>query len=132
MAEIISAANYPMDVEQLSFSHKLNRLQNRHCPQQQVATCLGVQDFSQLRKGYGKEQADVIMNITGNIVSGQVTGDTSKQLSGRFGKIMQDRESLSINSQDTSISRSKQLEAAIPPSKVSALFFGRICRYGGR
>jgi type IV secretory pathway TraG/TraD family ATPase VirD4 len=35
-----------------------------------VATCLGVQDFSQLRKDYGKEQADVIMNITGNIISG--------------------------------------------------------------
>lgn len=89
-----------------------------------VATCLGVQDFSQLRKDYGKEQADVIMNITGNIISGQVTGDTAKQLSERFGKIMQDRESLSINSADTSISRSKQLESAIPPSKISALSSG--------
>jgi TusA-related sulfurtransferase len=89
-----------------------------------VATCLGVQDFSQLRKDYGKEQADVIMNITGNIVSGQVTGDTAKQLSERFGKIMQDRESLSINRSDTSISRSKQLDAAIPPSKISALSSG--------
>jgi hypothetical protein len=89
-----------------------------------VATCLGVQDFSQLRKDYGKEQADVIMNITGNIVSGQVTGDTAKQLSERFGKIMQDRESFSINRSDTSISRSKQLDAAIPPSKISALSSG--------
>lgn len=89
-----------------------------------VATCLGVQDFSQLRKDYGKEQADVIMNITGNVISGQVTGDTAKLLSERFGKIMQDRESLSINSSDTSISRSKQLEAAIPPSKISALSSG--------
>ncbi len=89
-----------------------------------VATCLGIQDFSQLRKDYGREQADVIMNITGNIVSGQVTGDTAKQLSERFGKIMQDRESLSINSGDTSISRSKQLESAVPPSKISALSSG--------
>ena len=89
-----------------------------------VATCLGVQDFSQLRKDYGKEQADVIMNITGNIVSGQVSGDTAKQLSERFGKIMQDRESLSINRSDTSISRSKQLESAVPPSKISALSSG--------
>jgi len=89
-----------------------------------VATCLGVQDFSQLRKDYGKEQADVIMNITGNIISGQVTGETAKQLSERFGKILQDRESLSINSADTSISRSKQLETAIPPSKISALSSG--------
>jgi hypothetical protein len=89
-----------------------------------VATCLGIQDFSQLRKDYGREQADVIMNITGNIISGQVNGDTAKQLSERFGKIMQDRESLSINSGDTSISRSKQLESAVPPSKISSLSAG--------
>jgi hypothetical protein len=89
-----------------------------------VATALGIQDFSQLRKDYGREQADVIMNITGNIVSGQVTGDTAKQLSERFGKIMQDRESLSINSSDTSISKSQQLESAVPTSKISALSSG--------
>ena len=89
-----------------------------------VATCLGIQDFSQLRKDYGREQADVIMNIVGNVVSGQVTGDTAKQLAERFGKIMQDRESLSINSGDTSISRSKQLESAVPPSKISGLSSG--------
>ncbi|CAA9194897.1 hypothetical protein FLA105534_00381 [Flavobacterium bizetiae] len=89
-----------------------------------VATCLGVQDFSQLRKDYGREQADVIMNLAGNIISGQVTGDTAKQLSERFGKIMQDRESFSINSNDTSVSRSKQLELAVPSSKVSSLSSG--------
>lgn len=89
-----------------------------------VSTCLGIQDFSQLRKDYGKEQADVIMNIAGNIISGQVTGETAKQLSDRFGKIMQDRESLSINRQDTSISRSKQLEAAVPASRISSLSSG--------
>lgn len=89
-----------------------------------VATCLAIQDFSQLRKDYGREQADVILNITGNIISGQVTGDTAKQLSERFGKIMQDRKSLSINSSDTSISRSKQLESAVPASKISSLSSG--------
>ena len=89
-----------------------------------VATCLAIQDFSQLRKDYGREQADVIMNVTGNIISGQVTGDTAKQLSERFGKIMQDRESFSINSSDTSISRSKQLELAVPSSKISSLSSG--------
>jgi hypothetical protein len=63
---------------------------------------LGVQDFSQLRKDYGKEQADVIMNITGNIISGQVTGDTANNYRRGLGKIMQDRASYSINSADTS------------------------------
>lgn len=89
-----------------------------------VATTLAVQDISQLKLHYGKEQADVIINITGNIIAGQVTGDSAKQLSERFGRIMQDRESVSINSQDTSISRSKQLDSAIPPSKVAALSSG--------
>ncbi len=89
-----------------------------------VATCLGVQDFSQLKKDYGKDQADVIMNITGNIISGQVTGETAKQLSERFGKIMQDRSSLSINRNDTSISKSKQLDNAVPASTIAGLSSG--------
>ncbi|HEU5164366.1 MAG TPA: conjugal transfer protein MobC [Chitinophagaceae bacterium] len=89
-----------------------------------VATTLAVQDSSQLKMHYGKEQADVILNIVGNLISGQVSGDTAKQLSERFGKIMQDRESISINSRDTSISRSKQLEFAIPQSKISSLSSG--------
>jgi TusA-related sulfurtransferase len=37
---------------------------------------------------------------------------------------MQDRESLSIKASDTSISRFKQLESAVPPSKISALSSG--------
>jgi TusA-related sulfurtransferase len=37
---------------------------------------------------------------------------------------MQDRSRYSINSADTSINRSKQLEAAIPPSKIAALSSG--------
>lgn len=89
-----------------------------------VSTCLGIQDFSQLRKDYGREQADVIVNITGNIISGQVVGDTARSLSERFGKIMQDRVSYSINSGDTSISKSKQLESALPPSKIASLSSG--------
>jgi len=89
-----------------------------------VATTLAMQDFSQLRKDYGKEQADVIVNITGNIISGQVMGDTSKLLSERFGKIMQDRQSVSVNRLDTSISHSKQLDSAIPASKIAALSSG--------
>jgi hypothetical protein len=51
-------------------------------------------------------------------------GDTAKQLSERFGKIMQDRESISINRNDTSVSKSKQLDYAIPPSRISALSSG--------
>jgi hypothetical protein len=89
-----------------------------------VATTLAVQDYSQLKKDYGKDQAEVIMNIMGNVISGQVTGETAKQLAERFGKIMQDRSSLSINRTDTSVNKSKQLEMAIPASAIAALSSG--------
>ncbi|OKS86148.1 conjugal transfer protein MobC [Mucilaginibacter polytrichastri] len=89
-----------------------------------VATTLAVQDFSQLKKDYGAEQADVITGIVGNVISGQVTGDTAKTLSEGFGKILQDRTSLSINSSDTSTSKSTQLDYAVPAAKISALSSG--------
>jgi hypothetical protein len=89
-----------------------------------VATTIGIQDFSQLKKDYGKDYAEVIMNITGNIISGQVSGETAKQLSERFGKIIQGRTSLSINRMDTSISKSQQLDSAIPSSTISSLSSG--------
>jgi hypothetical protein len=89
-----------------------------------VATCLGIQDFSQLKKDYGNEQSAVIMNITGNIISGQVYGETAKLLSERFGKINQLKESISINRTDTSISKSSQLDFAVPQSKIAGLSSG--------
>jgi hypothetical protein len=89
-----------------------------------VATTLAVQDYSQLKKDYGKEQAEVIMNIVGNVISGQVVGETAKLLSERFGKVVQERESISINAADTSHSRSTQLDSAIPPSKIASLSSG--------
>ncbi|HYF69955.1 MAG TPA: conjugal transfer protein MobC [Ohtaekwangia sp.] len=90
-----------------------------------VATTIGIQDYSQLKKDYGRDQAEVVMSIAGNIISGQVVGDTAKLLSERFGKIVQQRESVSINSADTSISRSTQLDSAIPPSKIATLSSGQ-------
>jgi hypothetical protein len=89
-----------------------------------VATTLGVQDGSQLRKDYGRDGADVLMNITGNIISGQVMGETARHLSERFGKILQERESISVNRTDTSVSRSHQLDFALPAAKIAALSSG--------
>jgi len=89
-----------------------------------VATCLGMQDFSQLKKDYGADEAAVIMNIAGNIISGQVTGETAKSLSERFGKIIQLKESISINREDTSVSKSGQLDFAVPASKIAGLSSG--------
>ncbi len=89
-----------------------------------VATTIAVQDYSQLKNEYSRDQAEVIMNIMGNVISGQVSGDTAKFLSEKFGRILQDKESISVNASDTSISRSKQLEQAVPPSAISSLSSG--------
>lgn len=97
------------------------------CRSYSIAVTMVVQDLSQLSLYYGKEQANVIMNITGNVISGQTTGDTAEQLSRRFGKIKQDRESTSVNSSDTSTGRSKQLDFAIPSATIGSLSSGEFC-----
>jgi hypothetical protein len=89
-----------------------------------VAVCLGFQDFSQLNRDYGDKESKVIQNTVGNIFSGQVVGETAKNLSERFGKVLQKRQSLSINRNDTSTSISTQLDSLIPASKISTLTQG--------
>jgi uncharacterized protein with ATP-grasp and redox domains len=85
---------------------------------------LGFQDFSQLKRDYGDKEAAVVMNTVGNIFSGQVVGESAKNLSERFGKVLQKRQSMTINRQDTSTSISTQLDSLIPASKISNLTQG--------
>ena len=89
-----------------------------------VAVCLGFQDFSQLVRDYGDKEANVVINTVGNIFSGQVVGETAKTLSERFGKVLQKRQSISINRQDVSTSINTQMDSLIPPSKISGLTQG--------
>jgi hypothetical protein len=89
-----------------------------------VAVCLGFQDYSQLTRDYGDKESKVIQNTVGNIFSGQVVGETAKSLSERFGKVLQKRQSMSINRNDTSTSISTQLDSLIPASKISTLTQG--------
>ena len=89
-----------------------------------VAVLLGFQDFSQLKRDYGDKEAAVVMNTVGNIFSGQVVGDTAKTLSERFGKVLQKRQSMTINRNDKSTSISTQLDSLIPASKISNLTQG--------
>ncbi|SKA32975.1 TraM recognition site of TraD and TraG [Chitinophaga eiseniae] len=89
-----------------------------------VSVCLGFQDYSQLTRDYGDKESKVIQNTVGNIFSGQVVGETAKSLSERFGKVLQKRQSISINRNDTSTSISTQLDSLIPASKISTLTQG--------
>ena len=89
-----------------------------------VSTLLGFQDFSQLKRDYGDKEAAVVMNTVGNVFSGQVVGETAKTLSERFGKILQRRQSITINREDKSTSINTQMESLIPASKISTLTQG--------
>lgn len=89
-----------------------------------VAVLLSFQDFSQLKRDYGDKEAAVVMNTVGNVFSGQVVGDTAKMLSERFGKVLQKRQSMTINRNDKSTSISTQMDSLIPASKISTLTQG--------
>ena len=89
-----------------------------------VAVCLGFQDFSQLTRDYGDKESKVIQNTVGNMFSGQVVGETAKTLSERFGKVLQQRQSMTINRNDKSTSISTQMDSLIPASKISNLTQG--------
>jgi traG family protein len=89
-----------------------------------VAVCLGFQDFSQLTRDYGDKESKVIQNTVGNVFNGQVVGETAKTISERSGKVLQQRQSMTINRNDKSTSISTQLDSLIPPSKISNLTQG--------
>lgn len=89
-----------------------------------VGVLLGFQDFSQLTRDYGEKESKVIQNTVGNIFSGQVVGETAKTLSERFGKVLQQRQSVSVNRQDVSTSVNTQLDSLIPASKIANLSQG--------
>ena len=89
-----------------------------------MAVCLGFQDFSQLTRDYGDKESKVIQNTVGNVFSGQVVGETAKTLCERFGKVLQQRQSMTINRNDKSTSISTQMDSLIPASKISNLTQG--------
>lgn len=89
-----------------------------------ISTCLGFQDYSQLIRDYGDKEAKVIINTIGNVFTGSVSGDTAEQLSKRFGKINQRKQSVSYGTENVSISNSVQLDMMIPSSKISNLTQG--------
>lgn len=66
-----------------------------------------------------------MINTVGNIFFGQVVGDTAKTLSDRFGKVLQKRQSMTINRNNKSTFISNPMDSLISPSKISNLTQGR-------
>ena len=94
------------------------------CREHQIGIVLGIQTLDQLRKEYGRDQADAILNLPANLLTSQVTGDSARFTSELIGRILQERSTVSTNSRDTSTSQSLQLDAALPASKIATLSSG--------
>jgi len=89
-----------------------------------IIPMLVVQDISQLRTLYTHAEADTIMNMTGNLICGQAGGETARRVSERFPSVQEYRTTVSVNSMDTSVSRSEQSNPAITPATIATLSSG--------
>ena len=89
-----------------------------------IVPVLAVQDLNQLRIQYSREEADLLLNIAGNLISGQLGGETARWISERFPPITQYKTSVSMNSSDTSISKTEQSTGAVSPSLIANLSSG--------
>lgn len=89
-----------------------------------IVTFLVVQDVSQLRLSYSRDEADTVMNMTGNLICGQVGGETARWVSERFPAKMDYKTTVSVNSADTSISKAEHTNPSISPATIANLSAG--------
>lgn len=89
-----------------------------------IVPILAVQDLSQLRTQYSRNEADLFLNITGNVFCGQVGGETAKWMSERFPTIQQEKPSVSTNSTDLSVSTTLQREPTVNQATIASLSSG--------
>ncbi|MBN8856072.1 MAG: hypothetical protein BGO55_16585 [Sphingobacteriales bacterium 50-39] len=89
-----------------------------------IFSLLVVQDISQLRMSYSRAEADAVMNMTGNLICGQVGGETARWVSERFPSKIEHKTTVSVNSADTSISKTEQSNASISPATIANLSSG--------
>jgi hypothetical protein len=94
------------------------------CREHKIGVVLGIQTLDQLRKEYGRDHADALMNLPANLLTSQVTGDSAKFTSELMGKILQERSTVSTNNRGTSTTQSLQLDLALPASKIATLSSG--------
>ncbi|WP_430815914.1 type IV secretory system conjugative DNA transfer family protein [Carboxylicivirga sp. RSCT41] len=86
-----------------------------------ISSLLGIQTIDQLVRDYGKEAANAILTNIGNVFSGQATGETARYIQSRMGKVLQERQSLSINRATQSSTISTQMDYLVPEGKIATL-----------
>lgn len=92
-----------------------------------VAVILGLQELPQFRQQYGRETAETINSVIGNILAGSVRHkETLDWLERLFGKIKQKGETLTIDRTRTSMGLNEKLEPLIPAGKIASLSTGEM------
>ncbi|HEY4288861.1 MAG TPA: YWFCY domain-containing protein [Puia sp.] len=89
-----------------------------------IIPILSVQDLSQLQAQYSDSEASQIMNISGNLICGQVGGDTARWVSERFDSVVEYKTTIAVNSSDTSVSKSEQAVTTVSPAVIATLSSG--------
>lgn len=89
-----------------------------------IIPLLVIQDLNQLRMLYSRAEAEAIFNMTGTLICGQVGGETARWVSERFPTVTQHKTTVSVNSMDTSVSKSELSNPAIPPATIGMLSSG--------
>jgi len=95
-----------------------------------VCVVLGAQDKSQIVRDFGDKEAEVIFNTVGNILAGQVNGETARKLSETFGKEFREQRSQTTGGERDTMNRSFQQQEILPQSRIETLsqgyFFGKV------
>ena len=108
------------------FVHKIENL-IATARSNKVAVLMGLHELPQFHQHYGKEVANTICAVVGNVLSGSVRSkETLDWLEKLFGKVKQESESLSIDRSKISLSLSERLENLIPSGKIAALSTGEM------
>lgn len=89
-----------------------------------IIPILAVQDLTQLTQQYSRDEAHQVMNTAGNIICGQVTGETATLVSKRFHANAFLKTTVSVNSSDTSVSQTEYSEDAVTPATLAQLSAG--------
>lgn len=91
-----------------------------------IACYLGVQEFTQIVRDYGKEVAEAIINICGNVITGMIGDKTAESFQKKIGKIKIRRTSVNVSRNDTSVNMSESMEPIAPVDVLSKLGQGEV------
>jgi hypothetical protein len=89
-----------------------------------IIPILAIQDISQLKSQYTQHEAEQFMNTAGNLICGQVAGETADLVSKRFHATLHLKTTISMNSSDVSTSKTPQAMETVTPATLATLSAG--------